>query len=342
MTPMWMGCSLGSALRAASSSAVSANHSWQQTSPTVPTVGHHSVCRLRRRLRGCSVGVAHGVAETNGVERLGVNRCYNTTPGRHTPWAQFNLGVMYEHGEGAPQDRIEAVKWYMRTAEHGHADVQSHLGVMYEQGSGATVRQGYIEAVKRYRLAADQMHHANACKTQSNLGGMYANSTGVPQDYVEAVKWFRLAAEHGHADVAGSTDVVLQHRSIQMYSPRACRCTVQPRYSVRQWLRCAARLHQSSTIDQASSRPRGCRGDHRTPIIHHRHLFPPGTTVMIMLVGLKVAALNGTRGGGGTQQSHRTCSRPDCSRAGGWGNRSSFRITGDGTKAIPYEKLERI
>ena len=29
---------------------------------------------------------------------------------------------------------------------------------------------------------------------------MYANGHGVPQDYAEALKWYRLAADQGHAN----------------------------------------------------------------------------------------------------------------------------------------------
>ena len=32
---------------------------------------------------------------------------------------QFNLGIMYENGEGVPQDYKEAVKWYTKAAEQG-------------------------------------------------------------------------------------------------------------------------------------------------------------------------------------------------------------------------------
>ena len=31
--------------------------------------------------------------------------------------AQFNLGLMYEKGQGVPQNSIEALKWYSRAAE---------------------------------------------------------------------------------------------------------------------------------------------------------------------------------------------------------------------------------
>ena len=34
---------------------------------------------------------------------------------------------------------------------------------------------------------------------QTNLGNRYRNGEGVPQDYKEAVKWYRLAAEQGIA-----------------------------------------------------------------------------------------------------------------------------------------------
>ncbi len=31
--------------------------------------------------------------------------------------AQFNLGVMYDKGQGVPQDYAEAVKWYRKAVE---------------------------------------------------------------------------------------------------------------------------------------------------------------------------------------------------------------------------------
>ena len=35
--------------------------------------------------------------------------------------AQYNLGVMYDNGEGVPQDYAEAAKWYRLAAEQGEA-----------------------------------------------------------------------------------------------------------------------------------------------------------------------------------------------------------------------------
>jgi TPR repeat protein len=39
--------------------------------------------------------------------------------------AQFNLGLMYDNGEGVPENDIEAVKWYRLAAQQGYAKAQS-------------------------------------------------------------------------------------------------------------------------------------------------------------------------------------------------------------------------
>ena len=74
---------------------------------------------------------------------------------------------MYAEGQGVPQDYAEAVKWFRLAADQGNATAQYNLGLMYDKGQG--VPQNYAEAVKWYRLAADQ---GNAV-AQFNLGVMY-------------------------------------------------------------------------------------------------------------------------------------------------------------------------
>ena len=50
--------------------------------------------------------------------------------------AQFTLGVMYDRGEGVPQDDTEAVRWYRLAADQGHVTAQYNLGFMYDYGEG--------------------------------------------------------------------------------------------------------------------------------------------------------------------------------------------------------------
>jgi hypothetical protein len=66
--------------------------------------------------------------------------------------AQFNLGQMYNMGQGVMQDHANAVKWYRKAAEQGVASAQINLGVMYTNGQG--VPQDYVQAHKWFNLAA--------------------------------------------------------------------------------------------------------------------------------------------------------------------------------------------
>ena len=50
--------------------------------------------------------------------------------------AQYNLGLMYDNGQGVAQDFKEAVRLYRLAAAQGDADAQYSLGVMYDTGKG--------------------------------------------------------------------------------------------------------------------------------------------------------------------------------------------------------------
>ncbi len=64
-------------------------------------------------------------------------------------WADFQAGVdAYNRG-----DYATALREMQLLAEQGNASAQFNLGFMYNKGQG--VPQDYTEAVKWYRLAAD-------------------------------------------------------------------------------------------------------------------------------------------------------------------------------------------
>ena len=116
--------------------------------------------------------------------------------------AKFNLGVMYDNGQGVTQDYREAVRLYLLAAAQGYAKAQFNLGLMYNNGKG--VIQDYREAVRLYGLAAAQ---GNA-SAQNNLGAMYFNGQGVIQDKVYAHMWWNIAASTGDADAVTNRDIV--------------------------------------------------------------------------------------------------------------------------------------
>ena len=60
--------------------------------------------------------------------------------------AQTRLGVMYENGQGVPQDYDKAVKWYRLAATQGYATAQINLAGMYVNGRAGP--QDYNEAMQ--------------------------------------------------------------------------------------------------------------------------------------------------------------------------------------------------
>jgi len=67
-----------------------------------------------------------------GLPRMQSRQCRGTAVQlrQATQTAQFNLGVCYADGDGVAKDAEQAVSWYRRAAEAGHAGAQFNLGVV--------------------------------------------------------------------------------------------------------------------------------------------------------------------------------------------------------------------
>ena len=108
--------------------------------------------------------------------------------------AQFRLASSYYFGKGVPQDYAEALRWYKMAADQGEPDAEDGLGYMYFAGRGS--KQDYAEALRWYKRAAE---HGNA-KGQFDLGTVYNEGIGLPPDYIEASRWFLKAADQNYAN----------------------------------------------------------------------------------------------------------------------------------------------
>lgn len=114
--------------------------------------------------------------------------------------AQFNLGAIYDNGDGVPEDDAEATKWYRLAADQGHKHAQFNLGVMYANGEG--VAENAAEAATWYRKAAYQGDY----RSQYNLSVLYANGEGVTQNYSESYVWMSVAVMSGNRSLAKNRD----------------------------------------------------------------------------------------------------------------------------------------
>ena len=65
----------------------------------------------------------------------------------------------------------------------------------FQKGYTAYLAGDNVTAIQEWTPLAE----AGDALLQAILGDMYRKGQGVPQDYAEAVKWYRLAADQGDA-----------------------------------------------------------------------------------------------------------------------------------------------
>jgi len=153
--------------------------------------------------------------------------------------SQYNLGVMYENGQGVSQDDLEAVKWYQSAAEQDHPQAQYNLGLMYKKGQGVT--QDYQKALKWFRLSAEQAYPP----AQVMLGTAYILGEGVKVDPVIAYMWFNIASKYGYEIAIKTIDefkeylTIIQLRNAQTMTKicmrdnfKDCDQSIKPEFSI--------------------------------------------------------------------------------------------------------------
>lgn len=117
---------------------------------------------------------------------------------------QFELGVRYLTGEGAPRDYVEGRKWLEMAAEGGHVGARYDLGVMYLNGFG--VQRNEALAYQWFERAAQQ-NHADA---QYQIALMFKNGVTVPHDLIKSYTWAHISALQGHVGAISLRENLMQ------------------------------------------------------------------------------------------------------------------------------------
>lgn len=112
--------------------------------------------------------------------------------------AQFELGSLYYHGQGLPEDEKLALFWWKKAAAHGHVESMYQLANAYLFGneSAKFVPDPDREAAIWYFQAASAGH----VEAQYHLGLLFLAGKGVVDSRQEAARWFRQAAKAGHEE----------------------------------------------------------------------------------------------------------------------------------------------
>ena len=148
-------------------------HSAQPTSPATPEV--------TKEMRGLMMQALQGDMDS----------CYQ-------------LGYIYEHGEGVAINESEAIRWYTKAATDGSPESQFNLAMMMEQGRGCPVN--LRKAFYWYEKAANQ----GDIEAQFNLGVYLTSGKGCDVDIVQAHMWFTLAARKGDSDSISNRDILVK------------------------------------------------------------------------------------------------------------------------------------
>jgi uncharacterized protein len=114
-----------------------------------------------------------------------------------SPMATYEMGYLFETGDGVRQDLAQALEWYRRGAAMGDAASESALGLFYEEGTGG-VSEDWKAAAAYYQSSAQQ----GFAKGEYRLARAYRFGIGVPCDLQEAAKWYDRAAQHGMEEAA--------------------------------------------------------------------------------------------------------------------------------------------
>lgn len=107
------------------------------------------------------------------------------------PTATYEMGYLYENGDGVPKDAARSAEWYMRGARMGNAASEAAVGQLYENGNG--VRENWDTAAQWYMKSAKQGYVMG----EFRLGRAYQYGVGIPIDINAAKQWYDRAAAQG-------------------------------------------------------------------------------------------------------------------------------------------------
>lgn len=125
------------------------------------------------------------------------------------PMAQWQLGLMYESGEGVAQDKAKAFGYFAQIADQHadtapkgiEADIVAHsfvkMGEYYQDGvPEAGIPQDEAYATKLILHAASYFGDADA---QFKVGELYLDEKELGDNPIQSARWLSLAARKGHA-----------------------------------------------------------------------------------------------------------------------------------------------
>ena len=111
-----------------------------------------------------------------------------------------HLGLAYSRGEGVPEDKRQAFRWFRRAVEVCYADPDAlyNVGLAYLNGDG--VARNYVEAFRFIAKAAED----RCPMALYTLGELYFYGLGTEPDLKNAGRTMGMALASGNPEAAAA------------------------------------------------------------------------------------------------------------------------------------------
>jgi len=120
--------------------------------------------------------------------------CFETGAERGSELARFNLGILYENGEGVNEDYDKAMALFQEAVDRGCIEANCGLGDLHQNGGG--VEPDSARALEYFRLTAESNDPEWAVYAQLSIGEIYASDApGIGPDSEQADIWLAKAME---------------------------------------------------------------------------------------------------------------------------------------------------
>lgn len=139
-----------------------------------------------------NLGLIYERGEGCPVDLEKAQALYIQAAGKGYTQAMVQLAGIYLVAEGKLNDVDEAVNWYKKAAEKGSRDAMYQLGLMSETGVG--VRLDYTGAMHYYEQSAER----GDVKATLALARLYQYGIGVTQDMQKAAQLYTMLSQQGN------------------------------------------------------------------------------------------------------------------------------------------------
>jgi TPR repeat protein len=132
-----------------------------------------------------------GIARYRAGDHAGAAKIILQAAQAGYPLALYEMGYLYENGDGVAQNMAEAARWYTLGAAQGEPSAEAALGQLYEDGN--TVPNDWVSAATWYTKSAQQGNRMG----EYRLGRAHEYGMGVPLNLDQAIAWYDKAAAQG-------------------------------------------------------------------------------------------------------------------------------------------------